>query len=154
MVDANSKGNVASALAKLKASRRAWQEFRLSHEITLLRYHERTPLECDYKVSAGVLAQQVGQRGLKFHKLSSNPQGIDTQEWDIEDLGFDLHHFVIDVTQDLLIATELRCVEVGKYHCLLIHVCSRTETAFDIVVGMHVHFTMEFCAGENHPKVG
>ncbi|KIP03342.1 hypothetical protein PHLGIDRAFT_244364 [Phlebiopsis gigantea 11061_1 CR5-6] len=132
MVDSNSNGSATSAFAKLRKLRRAWQEFRLSHQITLPCFHGRTPLACDYKVSAGVLGQQVGQRGLKFHLLSSSPWGIDAQEWDIEDLGFEVYHFVLDVAQDLLIATELQ-----------------TE-AVDVIVGMRVHL-LSLHTGKPHP---
>ena len=78
-------------------------------------------------MSAGVLAQQNGYSGLKFFQLDSTDNLQDIKQWTIDDIGFVIRSFAMDVAQDLLVAIELRYVTIYEAPAsLYIHIYQKT----------------------------
>lgn len=88
-------------LALLGRRQDAWAE---------LRYTSRQifegPLNDLWHLSGGVLAQLRTLDSIEFLQLPSEFRGIESKEWTISDIGFEIIDFAMDSSQDLLVMIE------------------------------------------------
>jgi hypothetical protein len=110
MMDIDSKGKLSTSLKRLYDLQDNWRSFRWSQDITIPCCQGRFPGQCDFLVSAGVLAQQEGYSTLKFFQFDSSDDMNDGKQWSINNAGFMIRSFAMDVAQDLLVAIELKYV--------------------------------------------
>ncbi|KZT19104.1 hypothetical protein NEOLEDRAFT_1078539, partial [Neolentinus lepideus HHB14362 ss-1] len=89
--------DVAERLRRLQNYTKAWREMTFS------------PLEKEIELSGhlwelygGVLVTSVGDTTLVFNKLPGHARGIRSQEWKIENVGFPIRDFKMDLSQYLL----------------------------------------------------
>ncbi|KDQ56145.1 hypothetical protein JAAARDRAFT_322114 [Jaapia argillacea MUCL 33604] len=95
-----------------------------------------------WELTGGVWALAKGPRSISFHQLPSVSRGIDSKKWSIHDVGFEIHDFVMDPGQDLLVLVE--SIEYGTGSL------SRPASQIDATHFCRIH-TRLLSTGENHP---
>ncbi|TFK45311.1 hypothetical protein OE88DRAFT_1227633 [Heliocybe sulcata] len=93
--------DVAERLRRLRNYTKAWRGMAFSPS------EEGIPFDGRYwELYGGVLATSVGDSTLIFNKLPSHARGIKSRQWRIEDVGFPIRDFKMDLSQDLLVILD------------------------------------------------
>ncbi|TFK55467.1 hypothetical protein OE88DRAFT_622844 [Heliocybe sulcata] len=104
MEDGLSKNlSIVSRLERLRAHQKAWTALKWAEEIWV-----PIALSGTWELYGGVWAARAWDtRGLAFMQEPSIFREIPMKQWVIEDLGFAIRDFSLDISQDLLVLVEL-----------------------------------------------
>lgn len=96
-------------LVMLRAHQTSWRTLSWGAEETIPIVTEHI-----WDLFGGILAQANTSTSVSFKQLPSIVRRIDTREWSLENLGFQISDLAVDPSQDLLLV-----VEITKYAILL-----------------------------------